>query len=113
MSGTVVWAYFATCIPIRPILSTPIPNFSAKYISRAWQYGFILISSLIAFVIQFVFFLGLWDILPWEGRAAPELVDPYDAGINLDYGRLGLGFGIIISRLPPSIVTCDSWSLLA
>jgi len=101
MSGTVVWAYFATCIT--KTSDTFISNsalFGKVYFPRLAVPVSILISSLIAFAIQFVFFLGFMGYFALAGTPLyPNgwiLLTPV---LLFIMAGLGLGFGIIISSL--------------
>jgi lipopolysaccharide transport system permease protein len=102
MSGTVVWSYFAACLT--KTSETFVQNaqlFGKVYFPRLAVPVSILISNLIAFLIQFALFLAftIWfavrgtTITPnwiWVGLS-PLLV--------LLMAGLGLGFGVIISSL--------------
>jgi len=101
MSGTVVWAYFATCIT--KTSDTFITNsqlFGKVYFPRLAVTVSILISSLIAFAIQFVFFLGFMGYFALTGSILHPnwwiLLTPV---LLFMMGGLGLGFGVIISSL--------------
>ena len=101
MSGTVVWAYFSSCITNTS--NTFINNanlFGKVYFPRLAVPVSILISSLIAFAIQFVFFLGFMGYFALRGAAIHPnwwiLLTPV---LILIMAGLGLGFGIIISSL--------------
>jgi lipopolysaccharide transport system permease protein len=101
MSGTVVWAYFATCIT--KTSDTFITNsqlFGKVYFPRLAVPVSILISSLIAFAIQFVFFLGFMGYFALTGSLLHPnwwiLLTPV---LLFMMGGLGLGFGVIISSL--------------
>lgn len=101
MSGTVIWAYFAGCLT--KTSNTFDQNshlFGKVYFPRLAVPVSILISNLIGFVIQFLFFLlfvGYFafsgaDIQPnWWILATPVLI--------LIMAGLGLGFGILISAM--------------
>jgi lipopolysaccharide transport system permease protein len=101
MSGTVVWSYFAACLT--KTSETFISNahlFGKVYFPRLAVPVSILISSLVTFAIQFVFFLGFMGYFALRGTAlhpnwwillAPVLI--------FMMAGLGLGLGIIISSL--------------
>ncbi|MBN1894426.1 ABC transporter permease [bacterium] len=101
MSGTVIWTYFASCLT--KTSETFISNaalFGKVYFPRLSVPVSILISNLVAFSIQFVFFLVFIGFFAWHGAAvhpnrwvllAPVLV--------LMMAGLGLGLGIIVSSL--------------
>jgi len=102
MSGTVVWSYFAACLT--KTSETFVQNahlFGKVYFPRMAVPVSILISSLITFLIQFMFFLcfvgyfvlrGTTIQLNWVWIALSPLLILMMAG-------LGLGFGVIISSL--------------
>ena len=101
MSGTVVWAYFSSCITNTS--NTFINNanlFGKVYFPRLAVPVSILISALIAFAIQFVFFLGFMGYFALRGAMIHPnwwiLLTPV---LILIMAGLGLGFGIIISSL--------------
>jgi lipopolysaccharide transport system permease protein len=101
MSGTVVWAYFSSCITNTS--NTFINNsnlFGKVYFPRLAVPVSILISSLIAFGIQFVFFLGFMGYFTLAGTVLhPNLWILLTPVLILIMAGLGLGFGIIISSL--------------
>jgi lipopolysaccharide transport system permease protein len=101
MSGTVVWAYFATCIT--KTSDTFITNsqlFGKVYFPRLAVPVSILISSLIAFAIQFVFFLGFMGYFALSGTVLhPNWCILLTPVLLFMMGGLGLGFGVIISSL--------------
>lgn len=102
MSGTVIWAYFADCLT--KTSNTFVQNanlFGKVYFPRMAVPVSILLSNLIAFVIQFALFLifigffvlrGTVITPNWLWVALSPLLVMMMAG-------LGLGFGIIISSL--------------
>jgi len=101
MSGTVVWSYFATCIG--KTSDTFITNsglFGKVYFPRLAVPVSILISSLIAFAIQFIFFLGFMGYFALQGSVLHPnwwiLMTPV---LLMIMAGLGLGFGIIVSSL--------------
>ncbi len=101
MSGTVVWSYFAACIT--KTSDTFITNsqlFGKVYFPRLAVPVSILISSLIAFAIQFVFFLGFMGYFALRGSVLHPnwwmLLTPV---LILMMAGLGLGLGVIISAL--------------
>jgi lipopolysaccharide transport system permease protein len=101
MSGTVVWSYFSTCIS--KTSDTFITNsqlFGKVYFPRLAVPVSVLISSLIAFVIQFIFFLGFMGYFALRGSVLHPnwwiLLTPV---LILLMAGLGLGLGIIISSL--------------
>jgi len=101
MSGTVVWAYFADCL--NKTSNTFVQNaglFGKVYFPRLAVPVSILISNLVAFVIQFALFICFLLFFIWTGaRVFPNwwlLLLPI---LILLMAGLGLGFGIIISSL--------------
>jgi lipopolysaccharide transport system permease protein len=101
MSGTVVWAYFSTCIT--KTSDTFINNsalFGKVYFPRLAVPVSILISSLIGFAIQFIFFLAFMGYFALGGTALHPnwwiLLTPV---LLFIMAGLGLGLGIIISSL--------------
>jgi lipopolysaccharide transport system permease protein len=101
MSGTVVWSYFASSMT--KTSDTFISNaslFGKVYFPRLAVPVSVLVSSLIAFVIQFVLFLGFMGYFALQGTALHPnwwiLLTPL---LILIMAGLGLGFGIIISSL--------------
>jgi lipopolysaccharide transport system permease protein len=101
MSGTVVWAYFSTCIT--KTSDTFITNsalFGKVYFPRLAVPVSILVSSLIAFAIQFIFFLGFIGYFALSGTPLhPNLWILLTPVLLFIMAGLGLGFGIIISSL--------------
>ncbi|MBN2355996.1 ABC transporter permease, partial [candidate division KSB1 bacterium] len=101
MSGTVIWTYFATCLT--KTSETFIQNanlFGKVYFPRLAVPVSILISNLIAFAIQFAFFLVFMAFFALQGAAFKPtwwiLLTPL---LVLMMAGLGLGFGIIVSSL--------------
>jgi lipopolysaccharide transport system permease protein len=101
MSGTVVWSYFAACITNTS--NTFINNsqlFGKVYFPRLAVPVSILISGLIAFLIQFVFFLCFMGFFALRGSVLHPnwwiLLTPV---LILLMAGLGLGLGVIISAL--------------
>jgi len=101
MSGTVVWAYFASCINgTSNIFVKNASVFGKVYFPRITVPISIVITSLLQFIIQFTIFLGFYlyfirngaDITPsYLVLTLPLLV--------LHMAVLGLGFGALISSL--------------
>jgi len=102
MSGTVVWSYFADCLnKTSNTFSANANLFGKVYFPRLAVPVSILISNLVAFAIQFGFFVVFIvffavrgaDLQPnWVWIALSPLLVLVMAG-------LGLGFGIIVSSL--------------
>ena len=101
MSGTVIWTYFASCLT--KTSETFVSNasiFGKVYFPRLAVPVSILFSNLIAFSIQFAFFLVFMGYFALTGADiqpnAWVLLTPF---LILVMAGLGLGFGIIISSL--------------
>jgi lipopolysaccharide transport system permease protein len=101
MSGTVVWGYFSTCMT--KTSDTFITNsalFGKVYFPRLAVPISILISSLIAFVIQFIFFVGFMGYFVLRGSVLhPNWWILITQVLLILMAGLGLGLGIIISSL--------------
>jgi lipopolysaccharide transport system permease protein len=101
MSGTVIFTYFASSMT--KISDTFVANanmFGKVYFSRLAVPVSVLISSLIAFVIQFGFFLVFMAYFALRGTPLHPnwwvLLTPV---LLLMMAGLGLGFGIIVSAM--------------
>jgi lipopolysaccharide transport system permease protein len=101
MSGTVVWAYFASCLT--KTSDTFITNanlFGKVYFPRLAVPVSILISNLIAFGIQFGFFLFFMGYFALSGSVFHPnwwiLLTPL---LIVIMAGLGLGLGIVVSSL--------------
>ena len=102
MSGTVVWAYFADCL--NKTSNTFVGNaglFGRVYFPRLAVAVSILLSNLIAFAIQFGFFILFVFYFAARGTALRPnwLLVALSPVLVLMMAGLGLGFGIIISSL--------------
>jgi lipopolysaccharide transport system permease protein len=101
MSGTVIWAYFADCLT--KTSNTFVNNsqlFGKVYFPRMAVPVSILISNLITFAIQFVFFLAFMGFFALRGAAIrPNAFILLTPLLVLMMAGLGLGFGIIVSSL--------------
>lgn len=101
MAGTVIWGYFSGCLT--KTSTTFVGNaqlFGKVYFPRLVVPVSVLISNLIAFGIQFVFFLGF--VLYFWLRGAPIHANAWVLATPLLLGimaALGLGLGIIVSAL--------------
>ncbi|MGA1826595.1 MAG: ABC transporter permease [bacterium] len=101
MAGVVPWNYFAECI--NKTSDTFISNaqiFGKVYFPRLTVPVSIVISNLITFVIQFLFFLAFCFF--YLQRGAPVRPNRYillTAVLILIMAMLGLGLGIIVSSL--------------
>lgn len=101
MSGTVIWSYFASCLT--KTSDTFINNaglFGKVYFPRLAVPVSILFSNLIAFTIQFAFFLAFMGYFALRGTVihpnAWILLMPI---LVLMMAGLGLGLGIIVSSV--------------
>ncbi|MBN2466483.1 ABC transporter permease [candidate division WOR-3 bacterium] len=101
MSGTIIWTYFANCLTTTS--ETFIHNaglFGKVYFPRLAVPVSVLISKLVAFSIQFAFFLAFMGFFALQGsRIHPNwwiLATPL---FLLMMAGLGLGFGIIVSAM--------------
>jgi len=101
MSGTVIFTYFASSLS--KISDTFVANagmFGKVYFSRLAVPVSILISNLIAFVIQFGFFLVFMAYFFLRGtQLHPNWWILFTPVLLLMMAGLGLGFGIIVSAL--------------
>ncbi len=101
MSGTVIFAYFSSCLTKTSETFVSNANLFGKvYFPRLAVPVSILISNLIAFVIQFAFFLVFMGYFAVKGTALHPnwwiLLTPV---LLLMMAGLGLGFGIIVSSV--------------
>jgi lipopolysaccharide transport system permease protein len=102
MSGTVVWAYFASCLTKTSETFVGNANLFGKvYFPRLAVPVSILISNLITFLIQFAFFLAfmLYFVLTGTGIQVNWLWIALSPVLLLMMAGLGLGLGIIVSSL--------------
>jgi lipopolysaccharide transport system permease protein len=101
MSGTVLWSYFAGCL--NHTSTTFISNahlFGKVYFPRLVTPISIIISNLITFAIQFVFFLGFLLYFYLSGSAVTLTTWAFALPLLIILmAGLGLGFGIIISSM--------------
>jgi lipopolysaccharide transport system permease protein len=101
MSGTVIWTYFASCLTKTSETFVSNANLFGKvYFPRLAVPVSILISNLIAFVIQFALFLVFMAYFALTGSIIqPNAWILFTPVLVLMMAGLGLGFGIIISSL--------------
>ena len=101
MSGTVIWAYFASCLTKTSETFVSNANLFGKvYFPRLAVPVSILISNLIAFVIQFGFFLAFMGYFALQGtQLHPNWWILLTPVLILIMAGLGLGFGIVVSSL--------------
>jgi lipopolysaccharide transport system permease protein len=101
MSGTVIWTYFATCLTkTSTIFVDNAQLFGKVYFPRLAVPISILISNLITFGIQFIFFLGFMAYFALRGTVFhPNLWILFSPGLIFIMAGLGLGLGILISSM--------------
>jgi len=101
MSGTVIWTYFASCLTKTSETFVSNANLFGKvYFPRLAVPVSILISNLIAFAIQFAFFLAFMGYFALTGAEIhPNWWILFSPVLLLLMAGLGLGLGIIISSL--------------
>ena len=101
MSGNVMWNYFQGCL--NGTSNTFVSNagiFGKVYFPRLVTPISIVISNLISFAIQFVFFLAFWLFFFMRGSAISFTAWAFTLPLLvLLMAGLGLGFGIIISSM--------------
>ena len=101
MAGTTVWTYFANCLTRTS--NTFIANaqiFGKVYFPRMVVPLSVVISQLIAFAIQFGFFLCLYGWFWWRGAPVhPNWALVLLPVLLLMMAAMGLGFGVIISSM--------------
>jgi len=101
MSGTILWNYFSTCLTSTSTTFTANAHLFGKvYFPRLVMPISIVISNLVTFFIQFVFFLAYLAFFALRGSAVR--ITPWAFALPLLLvlmAGLGLGFGIIISAL--------------
>lgn len=101
LSGTVIWGYFAEVLnKTSNTFTTNAQLFGKVYFPRLAAPISVLISSLIAFSIQFLLFLGFMAYFLISGSTVQPnmwvLITPL---LLVIMAGLGLGFGIIVSSL--------------
>ncbi|MEW5941561.1 MAG: ABC transporter permease [Chloroflexota bacterium] len=101
MSGTVVWTYFASCLTkTSETFTSNAGLFGKVYFPRLAVPVSILLSNLVAFVIQFALFLVFMLYFAFSGSELhPNLWILLTPVLILMMAGLGLGFGITISSL--------------
>lgn len=101
MAGTTIWSYFANCLTRTS--NTFIANagiFGKVYFPRMVVPASTVMSQLIAFAIQFGFFLCFYAFFWLQGAAIrPNWAIGLLPALLLLMAGLGLGFGIVISSL--------------
>lgn len=101
MSGTVIWTYFATCLTkTSNVFVDNSALFGKVYFPRLTVPISILISNLITFGIQFLFFLGFMAYFALRGTVFhPNLWILFSPVLIFMMAGLGLGLGILISSM--------------
>src|SRR5512135_1930535 len=101
MSGTVIWTYFASCLTkTSDTFVTNANLFGKVYFPRLAVPVSILISNMIAFAIQFGFFLLFLAYFAAAGTAIrPNWWIALTPVLVLIMAGLGLGLGIIVSSM--------------
>jgi len=101
MSGTILWNYFSTCLTSTSTTFTANAHLFGKvYFPRLVMPISIVISNLVTFFIQFVFFLAYLAFFALRGSAVRITSWAFALPLLLVLmAGLGLGFGIIISAL--------------
>jgi lipopolysaccharide transport system permease protein len=101
LSGNVMWGYFSSCLT--GTSDTFIANagiFGKVYFPRLVTPLSIIISNLLSFAIQFVFFLGFYAFFFIQGADIALTTWAFTLPLLiLLMAGLGLGFGIIISSM--------------
>ena len=101
MSGNILWSYFSTCLTSTSTTFTANAHLFGKvYFPRLVMPVSIVISDLITFAIQFVFFLAYLLFFYLRGSAVGLTTWALALPLLLVLmAGLGLGFGIIISSM--------------
>jgi len=101
LSGNVMWAYFAECVNKTANTFSGNANLFGKvYFPRLAVPVSILISNLVAFVIQLALFLVFLAYFAAQGAAVhPNAWVLFLPVLVLIMAALGLGFGIVVSSL--------------
>ena len=101
LTNTVAWNYFSSCI--NKTSNTFILNagiFGKVYFPRLVSPISVIISNLIAFVFQFVLFLGFMLFYYLHGqKISPNICILWTPVLLITMAFLGLGIGIIVSSL--------------
>jgi len=101
LSGTVVWAYFASCLNGTSNTFGKNANiFSKVYFPRITVPISIVLAGLFQFLIQFTIFFGFYLYFVWNGAdIRPNYLVLTLPLLVLQMAILGLGFGTLISSL--------------
>jgi len=101
LSGTVVWAYFASCLNgTSNTFGKNVNIFSKVYFPRITVPISIVLAGLFQFLIQFTIFFGFYLYFIWNGAdIRPNYLVLTLPLLVLQMAILGLGFGAMISSL--------------
>ncbi len=101
MAGTTIWSYFANCLTrTSNTFAANAGIFGKVYFPRMVVPASTVLSQLIAFAIQFGFFLCFYVYFWLQGAAIrPNWAIALLPGLLVLMAGLGLGFGVIISSL--------------
>ena len=100
LAGSIAWTYFSGCLTATASTFTANASVMGKvYFPRLVMPVATVISQLISFAIQFLFFLLFFAYYVVTGNVAPNLYLLLTPLLILQMACLGLGFGIIISAL--------------
>ena len=99
LAGTITWQYFAGCLSATASTFSANANILGKvYFPRLVMPISTVLSQLISFAIQLVFFLGFWIYYLYVPSGVhPNAYIVLFPLLILQLAMLGLGFGIIIS----------------
>lgn len=100
MCGNVAWTYFSGALTATASTFTANSSIMGKvYFPRLVMPVSTVLSNLISFAIQFVFFLGFFVYYLIIGAVVPNWYAMLTPLLVIQMAALGLGFGIIISAL--------------
>ena len=100
MCGNVAWTYFSGALTATASTFTANSSIMGKvYFPRLVMPVSTVLSNLISFAIQFVFFLGFFVYYLIIGAVMPNWYAMLTPLLVIQMAALGLGFGIIISAL--------------
>ena len=100
MCGNVAWTYFSVALTATASTFTANSSIMGKvYFPRLVMPVSTVLSNLISFAIQFVFFLGFFVYYLIIGAVMPNWYAMLTPLLVIQMAALGLGFGIIISAL--------------
>ncbi len=101
LSGSVVWGYFSGCLNATSTVFTSNAGIFGKvYFPRMVMPVATVISKLISFAVQFMFFIAFFIyFMLAQGSLRPNALIMLTPLLILQMACLGLGFGIIVSAL--------------